>query len=163
MATTTRNSSLYTRVYVNKYLSDARDHAGRILALPFSHTVVSGETAGASAGVQDHVNLCVIPAYAMVIDIRWVADALWATVGTNGTLEIGDSGDQDRYVQATELYTADPGGPIATEGMKRQGLAFAGQNYRTTADTIVYATYKVANPVVGKTFKGYMLCVQADR
>lgn len=162
MATVTRNSALYSRVYVNKYLSDARDRAGRLLVLPFSHTVVSGETAGASAGVQDHVNLVVIPAFAMVLDIRWVADALWATVGTNGTLEIGDSGDQDRYVTATELYTATPGGPIATEGMKRQGLADTGQNYRTTADTIVFATYKVANPVVGKIFKGYLLVVQAE-
>ena len=157
MATTTRNSALYARVYVNKYLSDARDHAGRLIALPFDHTVVSGETAGASAGVQDHVNLCVIPYGAMVIDIAWSADALWASAALNGTLEIGDSGDQDRYVTATELYTATPGGPIATEGMKRAGLADTGQNYRTTADTIVYATYKVANPVVGKRFKGYFL------
>lgn len=159
MATVTRNSALYTRVYVNKYLSDSRDHAGRFLALPFNHTVVSGETAGASAGVQDHVNLLVIPAFAMVFAIFWTADALWASVGVNGTLEIGDSGDQDRYVTATELYTATPGGPISTEGMKRMGLADTGQNYRTTADTIVFATYKVANPVVGKVLKGVMLVI----
>ncbi len=162
MATTTRNSALYTRVYVNKYLSDARDRAARIVPIMFDHTVVSGETAGASAGVQDHVNLCVIPAYAQVLDIRWSADAIWASAGVNGTLEIGDSGDQDRYVTATELYTATPGGPIATQGMLRQGLADTGQNYRTTADTIVYATYKVANPTVGKRFKGYFLVAMPE-
>ena len=157
MATTTRNSALYTRVYVNKYISDARDRASRILPIPFDHTVVSGETAGASAGVQDHVNLCVLPANCIVLDIRWSADAIWASAGVNATLEIGDSGDQDRYVTATELYTATPGGPIATQGMLRQGLADTGQNYRPTTDTIVYATYKAANPTVGKRFKGYFL------
>lgn len=157
MATVTRNSALYTRVYVNKYLSDARDHAGRFLILPFEHTVVSGETAGASAGVQDHINLVVIPAFAMVVHIILKANALWASAGTNGTLEIGDSGDQDRYLAATELYSAD--GPLSTEGTVRHGLAFTGQNYRTTADTIVFATYKIANPVVGKIFKGAFICI----
>ncbi len=153
---TTRDSALYTRVYVNKYLSDARDTAGREVTRFFEHTVISGETGGASAGVQDHVNLCVIPANAIVKSMVLIAEALWASAGTNGTLEIGDIGDQDRYMTATELYTGAPGGPIATEGMKHGGLAFSGQNYRPTADTIVYATYKAANPVVGKIFKGWI-------
>jgi hypothetical protein len=38
-------------------------------------------------------------------------------------------------------------------------LAFAGQNYIPTADTIVKAEYRVANPVVGKTFKGFFTVI----
>src|SRR3972149_12110049 len=116
---TNRNSALYAKLHVNKYLGDARDYGGRMVPIPFDHTVVSGETGGASAGVQDTVNLCVLPANCMVVGLEWSADALWASAGTNGTLQFGDSGDDDRYLTATELYTATPGGPIATEGMKR--------------------------------------------
>jgi len=159
MAATTRNSTLYTKLHVNKYLGDARDVGGRAYPIPFEHTVVSGETGGASAGVQDKVNLCVLPANCMVVGLEFVANALWASAGTNGTLQLGDSGDDDRYMTATELYTATPGGPIATEGMKRSGLADTGQNYKPTADTIVVATYKTANPVVGKNFKGIIWVV----
>jgi hypothetical protein len=156
---TNRNSALYLKLDVNKYLGDARDRGGRVVPIPFSHTVVSGETGGASAGVQDTVNLAVIPANCMVIGLDIVADAVWASAGVNGTLQLGDSGDDDRYMTATELYTASPGGPIATEGMKRQGLADTGQNYKPTADTIVVAKYKTANPTVGKTFKGVIYVI----
>ena len=147
------------KLHVNKYLGDPRDRGGRVVPIPFQHTVVSGETGGASAGVQDKVNLCVLPANCMVVSLELTADAIWASAGTNGTLQIGDSGDDDRYMTATEFYTATPGGPIATEGMKRQGLADTGQNYKPTADTIVVATYKTANPVVGKIFKGVFFVV----
>jgi len=151
---TTRNSVLYKKLHVDKFLGDARDVGGRAYPVPFSHTVVSGETGGASAGVQDLVNLCVLPANCMVVGLDITADAIWASAATNGTLQLGDSGDPDRYLTATEFYTATPGGPIATEGMKRQGLADTGQNFKPTADTIVQAIYKTANPVVGKIFKG---------
>jgi hypothetical protein len=124
-----------------------------MLPIPFSHTVVSGETGGASAGAQDSVNLCVLPANCMVVGLAFVSDNLWASAGTNGTLQLGDSGDDDRYLVATELYTA-AGSPITGDGKQVNLLAFAGQNYRPSADTIVLATYKVANPVVGKIFKG---------
>jgi hypothetical protein len=150
---------LYTKLFVNKYLGDARDQGGRVVPIPFEHTVVSGETGGASAGVQDLVNLCVLPANCEVVNLEFVAEALWASAGVNGTLQLGDSGDDDRYLTATELYTATPGGPIATEGMKRSGLADTGQNYKPTADTIVQAKYKTANPVVGKKFKGCFFIV----
>lgn len=156
---TTRNSDLYKKLHVDKYLGDARDYGGRIVPIPFEHTIVSGEKGGASAGVQDAVNLCVLPANCMVIDLIFVANDLWASAGVNGTLQIGDSGDADRYMTATELYTAAPGGPIATEGMKRQGLASTGQNYKPTSDTVVFATYKTADPAVGKKFSGCFLIV----
>jgi hypothetical protein len=153
MAATTRSSTLYTKLHVNKYLGDARDRGGPVFLIPFQHTVVSGETGGASAGVQDIVNLCVLPANCMVVGLRFVSDAVWASAGANGTLELGDADDTDRYLVATELYTA-AGSPITGDGKTVNLLAFAGQNYKPTADTIVIATYKVANPTVGKIFKG---------
>lgn len=156
MAVTNRNSTLYTKLHVNKYLGDARDLGGRAYPIPFEHTVVSGETGGASALVRDTVNLCVIPANCMVVGLTIVANALWGSAGTNGTLLLGDAGDADRYMTATELYTASPGGPISTEGMLRGGLADTGQNYKPTADTILLAEYRGANPVVGKVFKGVL-------
>ena len=156
---TTRDSTRYKKLYTDKLVYKATEQFGRVVPITFEHTVVSGETGGASAGVQDLVNLCVIPANWMVLSLRLVSEALWASAGVNGTLQIGDSGDDDRYMTATELYTGTPGGPIATEGMKRGGLADTGQNYIPTSDTIVTAKYKVANPTVGKKFKGYFLCV----
>jgi len=154
---TTRNSVLYTKLHVNKYLGDARDVGGRAYPIPFDHTVVSGETGGASAGVQDLVNLCVLPANCMVVGLEFKSNAIWASAGTNGTLQLGDSGDPDRYMVATELYSTES--PLPTEGTVRFGLALAGQNYKPTADTIVQAIYKVANPVVGKQFKGNIFVI----
>jgi hypothetical protein len=160
MAATTRDSTLYDKLHVKKRVYAANERFGRVVPIPFQHTVVSGETGGASAGVQDKVNLCVIPKDHMVIDMIVSAEAIWASAGTNGTLQIGDSGDDDRYMQATELYTA-AGGPIGTEAGAKPSrlLSFAGQNYVPTADTVVVATWKTANPVVGKVFKGCFLCV----
>ena len=150
---TTRSSTLYTKLHVNKYPPAATDLGGRAYPIPFSHTVVSGETGGASAGVQDKVNLCVIPKGAMVVGLEFVSNDVWASAGVNGTLELGDSGDTDRYLVATELYTA-LGSPITGDGKQVNLLPYSGQNYTPTADTIVTATWKTANPVVGKIFKG---------
>jgi len=149
MAVTNRNSTLYTKLHVNKYLGDARDVGGRAYPIPFQHTVVSGETGGASALVRDTVNLCVLPANCMVVGLDITADAVWASAGVNGTVQLGDSGDDDRYMIASEFYTA--AGQLQAENHR---LAFAGQNYKPTADTIVVAEYRAANPVVGKIFKG---------
>ena len=152
---TTRSSTLYTSRDVNKYIQDVRDFGGAVKWIKFKHTVVSGETGGASAGVQDIVNLCVLPANCEVVGLKFVSDNVWASAGTNGTLEIGDSGDTDRYMVATELYTA-AGSPITGDGKTVAQLAFAGMQYRPTADTIVIGTWKTANPVVGKIIKGYI-------
>ncbi len=158
MAVTNRNSALYTKLHVNKYLANAVDRGGRVVPIQFAHTVVSGETGGASAGVRDTVNLCVLPADCMVIALMLEANDLWASAAVNGTLQLGDSGDDDRYMIATELYTA-AGGPIAAQLTQVNLLAFAGQNYQPSADVIVLAEYRVANPVVGKIFRGCFLVV----
>lgn len=143
---TTRNSALYTQLDVNKYLSKGTDRGGRSIIVPFAHTVVSGETGGASAGTQDKVNLCVIPANARVINFALAREAMGASAGAGVTAKVGDSGDDDRYMAATD---SDAAGNVA-------GLVFAGQNYTPTADTIVVLTWTTANPVVGKKIAGFI-------
>lgn len=157
---TTRDSLIYDKLHVKKYPGDARDRFGLVKTIPFLHTVVSGEVGGASAGVQDKVNLCVLPANCMVIFFTVVGENIWASAGLNGVALIGDSGDDDRYMQAAEFYTA-AGGPIPAEWAAKPMnlLSFAGQNYRPTVDTVVQLTWKVANPTVGKTIKGCFLVV----
>lgn len=149
----TRDSVLYDKLHVKKYLADPRDQRGRLVPIPFEHTVVSGEVGGASAGAQDKVNLCVLPANCEVVGLNLSAENIWASAGTNGTFQLGDFGDDDRYVVATEAYTAT-GSPITGDGKHVNGLAFAGQNYKPAADTVVQLTWKAANPVVGKKIKG---------
>lgn len=143
---TTRSSSLYTQLDVNKYLSKGTDRGGRSIIIPFAHTVVSGETGGASAGTQDKVNLCVIPANARVINFMLAREAMGASAGAGVLATVGDSGDVDRYMASTDM---DAAGNVA-------GLVFAGQNYTPTADTIVVLTWTTANPVVGKKIAGFI-------
>jgi hypothetical protein len=150
---TTRDSTKYSNLHVKKYITDVLDGGGRPVFIPFEHTIVSGETGGASAGVHDRINLCVLPAKCMVIGLSISMENLWASAGANGTFQLGDSGDDDRYMLATESYTAT-GGPTATDNPKTNILPHTGQNYRTTGVTTVFGTYKVANPTVGKTIKG---------
>ena len=155
---TTRSSTLYTNQVTNKYLQDARDYKGRLVPIWFEHTVVSGETGGASAGVHDKVNLCVLPANCKVVGLDFVSNDVWASAALNGTLQLGDSGDDDRYMVATELYTA-AGSPITGDGKQVAQLAFAGMGYEPTADTVVFGVWKVANPVVGKIIKGFFTVI----
>jgi hypothetical protein len=85
----------------------------------------------------------------MVLDFVLIREALSASAGVGLTLQVGDSGDDDRYAAAAD---SDAAGSV-------NGLAFAGQNYKPTADVIVLAEYRVANPVVGKIYKGFFLVV----
>ncbi len=142
---TTRSSALYTLLGIGPYLQDARDRgSARVIPIPFTHTVVSGEVGGASAGVQDLVNLCVIPAFAEVVGFFLTREALGASAGSNVTLRVGDSGDDDRYMVATD---SDIVGVV-------EGLPVSGQRYRPIVDTIVQAKWSGANPVLGKKFQG---------
>lgn len=149
---TTRNSTLYSNLHVNKYLGDARDAGGRVVPIPFQHTVVAGETGGASAGVQDLVNLCVLPANCEVLHLFVDREALGASAGSGVNTKIGDSGDDDRYQVQTD---SDVAGQI-------NGVANAGFRYRPTADTIVLLKWLTANPVVGKKIQGFFLVVPGN-
>lgn len=135
-----RDSALYTRVYVNKFPADARDHDGRVVPIPFEHAVVAGGEL-----IADTVNLCVLPANCEVVDLQVITDGLVASA----TMTIGDSGAVARYMVATAVAAAQD----------RGFLAFAGMRYRPPADAIVFATYAGGNPAAAKIFKGRFLIV----
>lgn len=131
------NSTLYTKADINKYLLDPRDRSGRIVPIPFEVTITTETTA-------DTTNLCVLPANCEVVSMETIA-----TVGLGtATIAIGDSGAVNRYqialAQAVEV---------------RGRLAGAGMRYRPAVDTIVFATYAVANPTGGGVLKGLFLIV----
>lgn len=158
---TNRDSVQYAKLVTNKYPGLATEFGGRVCPVPFEHTVVSGETGGASAGVQDTVNLCLLPLNCKVVGLHLSTDNIWASGGVNGTLQIGDSGDDDRYVAAMESYSAN--GPTATD-KPYPGLAFAGQNFIPTTEAlrIVVLKWKTANPTVGKKVKGCFMVILAE-
>lgn len=145
MSAVLRNSTLYTKLHVNKYLGDARERGGRVVPIPFELTIVSPAT------VADSYNLCVLPAYCRVIALIAVAEAMGLSAGGGTTFAIGDSGDADRYMAATDMDVLNAAGVLASAGM----------NYEPTADTIVVGVVGGAAMVAGKTIKGCFLVVPA--
>src|ERR1700675_4165387 len=103
------NSTLYTNVYVNKYITDARDKGGRPVPIKIKHTVGADTTS-------DTVQVCVIPANCEVIDF-WVA---FDACGGSCTMAVGDAGSATRFMAATSTVAAG----------KFAGLLSAGQGYR---------------------------------
>jgi hypothetical protein len=81
----------------------------------------------------------------MVVGLNFGCNALEVSAGINSTLEIGDSGDSDRYMKAKEFDV---------ENAVANPMPFSGQNYKPTADTIVTATWKTGNPKVGSILRG---------
>lgn len=135
-----KDSTQYAAIHTNKYLADARDKGSRVVGIPFDHTV-------ASDAQNDTVNLCVIPAYAKVVDLCVANEAL----GASTTLSIGDAGSATRYLAATAVTSAG----------KNQGLLAAGQNYEPTSDTIVFATWGGATPTNGARISGCLFVIMA--
>ena len=127
------NSTLYTNVYVNKQVTDARDRGGRAVPIPFQHTVGADTTA-------DTVQLCVLPANCEVVGLDVSNDACGGTC----TLALGDSGSATRYMAATSVVSAG----------KNNGLLSAGMRYRPTADTIVVGAWAGSNPTAAAVIKG---------
>ena len=129
------NSTLYTNVYVNKYITSAMDRGGRAVPIPFQHTVGADTTA-------DTVNLCVIPANCEVVGLDMSNDACGGTC----TLALGDSGSASRFLAATSVAAAG----------KLSGLLSAGMLYRPTLDTIVFGTWASTNPTAAAVIKGVL-------
>lgn len=134
------NSTQYANIFVNKYLTDARDIRGRAVPLPFDHTV-------ASDAQNDTVNLTVIPANSKVVGLDVANEAL----GASTTLSIGDAGSATRFLAATAVTSAG----------KNSGLLIAGQNYEPTSDTIVIATWGGATPTNGAKISGVIWIIPA--
>jgi hypothetical protein len=132
------SGTLYTSVYVNKYLADARDYRGKVIAIPFNHTITT-EVA------TDTANLCVLPAGCEVLDWSFSNDAM----GASTTMALGDAGSSTRFYPATSVTSAG----------KATGPLTAGMLYRPTADTIVLATFAGATPTAAAVLKGYFLVI----
>ncbi len=137
----TINSASYLNYEVNKQLTDARDEGGREYMLPFQHTV------GTDAN-GDVVNLRALPKGCQVMDIAVANDAC----GTSCTMSIGDSQSATRYINAASVASAG----------KNSGLLTAGQNFRTTADTILILTWGGANPTAAAVIKGYIRVMRSQ-
>lgn len=135
------NSTLYTNVYVNKYLADARDKGGRRIDIPFAHTV-SGDT------TSDTVQLCVVPAGMELVSI----DVSFDACGGSCTMAIGDSGSATRFMAATSTVSAG----------KFNGLLTAGMRYRFTTDTVIFITWAGSNPTASAVIKGTLGCSVAS-
>ena len=142
MAATNRESTLYTNRYTNKYLADARDFGGRVVPIKFELTVVSASAAS------DTYDLFQIPANWSVAYLFGRTEAMGASAGSSVDLIIGDSGDDDRMVKATDSDAAEAS----------FHLAFSGIHYRPTSDTIEEAKFDAA-PVVGKIVRGSVFLV----
>lgn len=138
MGATTRNSTMYANRYVNKYLGDGRDGGGRAVPLPFELTVVSPSVQN------DLYYLTVIPAGACVVGLQCVSEAMGASGGSGSTCAIGDTGDDDRYMAATDMDLLNAAGQLASAGFL----------YRPAVDTIVIAKFPGTAPIVGKKIKG---------
>ena len=143
MGAVLRDTTIYTSAFVNKYVQDARDVGGRAVPLPFELTVISGATDG------DTYNLTVIPANAKVVGLECTTDGLGDSAGAGVNFTIGDSGDPNRYMAATDFDVLDAQGD----------LAFAGQGYKPTADAIVVGLISGAAGVVGQQVKGVIWIV----
>ena len=141
-AATNRESTIYTNRYTNKYLNDARNYSGRVVPIYFELTVVSASAAS------DTYDLFQIPANWSVAMLFGRTEAMGASAGSSVDMIIGDSGDDDRLVKATDADAAEAS----------FNLAFSGIGYRPTADTIEEAKFDAA-PVVGKIVKGHVFLV----
>ncbi len=142
MAAVLRNTAFYTSKVTNKYLQDARDEGGRIVPIPFECIIESVST------VADTYNLCVLPANCKVVGLEVSFEAMGASAGSGVTFAFGDSGDADRYLVALDV-----------DAVANGQLAYAGQGYEPTSDTIVVATNAGLAAVVGQNFKGCFFIV----
>ena len=137
---TARSSTLYTNLYTNKYPADARDRYGRFVPHYFEATIVS------AANIGDTYNLFVIPAGWSVAWLHCTTDGLGASAGVGCTAQIGDSGDDDRLMAATDFDVTNAQGVLRPTGV----------GYRPTADTIEVLKIGTAAAVVGKVVKGHV-------
>ena len=139
-----RDTAFYSSAYVSKHIQDSRKHTAKPVGLPFELTVPSPSAGG------DTYNLQVIPAQWRVVGLECSTDGLGASAGSGRTFQIGDAGDDDRYMIASDFDLANAQGT----------LAFTGAGYTPSADTIVVGKMHATNPaVVGKKVTGVIWCL----
>ncbi len=146
MGATARDSTLYTNYETNKYVPDARDRHGRVIPVYFELTVIS-----ASAGSDTYKLFQLLAAWS-VLGLFCTTNGLGASAGTGTTCQIGDSGNDARYMAATDFDLVNAQG----------SLAYAGVGYRPSANTDVVAKAGATAWVVGKLVKGHFLLIPAS-
>lgn len=117
---TARNAASYASLLTGRYEAERRKLGGALYPIPFTVTIVS------VSATNDTYKLTQIPANAKVIGLDCVSDGLGASAGV-GSVKIGDSGDDDRYMVQTDLHTTGVHGV----------LAITGAGYTPTEDTDV--------------------------
>lgn len=140
MAAVLRDSVLYDKLHVKKYLGDGRDRGGRVVPIPFEITIVSPRTIG------DTYNLCVLPANCEVVDMQ-----CRASVDLVGLITIGDAGAAARYLASTDFSASTVLGTLAQAGLR----------YRPAADTVVVMTINTSAGALGGILKGCFFVVPA--
>jgi len=137
---TARSSTAYTNWVTNKYVADGRDRDAKIHRFSVSFTIVS------ASNIADTYNLLVIPATWQHSQTVLTTDGLGASAAVGCTVQVGDSGDDDRYVAISDFDLVNA---VSIR-------AFAGINYRPTSDTIMVAKIGTAAAVVGKIVTGFV-------
>ena len=89
-----------------------------------------------------------IPANATIMDVVLKCDAL----GGSSTLKVGDSGDDDRYLDAVGTWNAAGQTQSMLGGSTAANTAMTGLGYRTTASTDIVIT------TGGATISGSIHC-----
>lgn len=137
---TARASSLYTAFYTTLLPADGRDRNAKVHRFSVAFTIVS------ASNIADTYQLLTIPAGWQHSETILTTNGLGASAGTGCTVQVGDSGDDDRYVAISDFDLVNA---VSTR-------AYAGMNYRPTADTIMVAKIGTAAAVVGKIVVGHV-------
>jgi hypothetical protein len=145
MTATARDSTLYGYEALH-YVPDGRDRGSHVVPYYFEMTIVS------ASGVGDTYNLFTLLARWSVAFLHCTGNGVGASAGSSATVQIGDSGDDDRYMPATDLDASNA---------QYSGCAYAGVAYRPTANTVVVAKNATAAWSVGKIAKGHFFLVAA--
>ena len=136
----TFNSAEFTRFNTGVDVN-VNEWGGRLRVAYFSVAAITG------LAQNDLVNLTKVPAKARVIGGRIDHGAYGASV----TLDIGISGDSDKYLSALDISSAGQS-DIANTLALNQGVA-------TTVEETIQALFEAANPSDVVVMSGYLLYV----
>lgn len=140
-------SDLITNLQTAGKVVDARNSGGKMRVFPFRFVF-------ASAGAAPTLYMAKIPAGTKIADLYIETDGLSASAGVALTIDIGDSGDADRFKAAYDADVAN-----AARGVRvGTGLGFM---HEYTVDTwIIGAVAASKTPVDTKVLWGYFIGVQ---
>ena len=142
-------SSLATDLQTEGKLVDSRNLSGKARVFPFSFLF-------SSAGAAPVLYMTKIPAGTKMVHLYIETDGLSASAGVALTIDIGDSGDADRFKAAYDADVAN-----AAHGMRKgTNLGFM---YEYTTDTWITGTVAASKtPADTKSLWGYFIGVTSN-